>query len=818
MAKQEKTIEEKQKLLRSDTIVMAVIMAIIITYFTLNICAYQSDYPRAGIGEAVSGVFAEITKNPMYFFPITYNINLVIAADALILLYLFMSYTYNKLRVHHDVNTLKGSSKWADLHELVSRFADFEGKDYKKAYNNAILSENMLMSINQGKHFHALNTLILGATGSGKSRYYLKPNLLQMNCSYVVTDPSGGILLENGETLRRFGYNVKVFDLVQMGNCDSYNPLKYCHKESDIKKIVQAFIKNTDSSGGKGGGNKDPFWDDAMNAFMCACIGLLTTCPEGSDVPYGKIPEITGMTDSDGMALVFSPVFGTLCELTRMANKKWDAQSGVKLYDGVKLGDGKNNTANASELAAIFENLRAWEANRQGCSPEEMVKPYCLREWENFRIAPEKTSTTILMTTAVRLDPFNIEQVKNLTSSDTLDLDNFGAQRDVLFIITPTNDRTYNFLVSFLYTQLFDLLYVAGETKSAGSLDLKLPSGELLKHFTKEQVSNDKPEVDRKIEVLKNGLHVEKVEGGGMLDGVKTVKKKAFLGLGKPKKEKVKTKFFDGWYDIIDSDGELVSRRPTKELADAYVAAAKNAKAIPGNGKSVPTHVRFLMDEFPNLGEVPEFKEKLATMRKYEISCTVICQTITQLKGMYPDDYEVVDANCPQTIFLGGDENSNNEYISKKIGTATVKGWNDSVDNKKVNMSYQVESKELMRPEDLGRIPFSDEIVLIYGEDPVYDKKYDYPAHKNYKYTHDYACDLGLHNAVVYDRSVYAKLADAPLLIRVQQASAVPAAIPLTWEAFKNIFGATSDEEATESAERSAKRLSFENNSTAQAF
>jgi type IV secretory pathway TraG/TraD family ATPase VirD4 len=127
-------------------------------------------------------------------------------------------------------------------------------------------------------------------------------------------------------------------------------------------------------------------------------------------------------------------------------------------------------------------------------------------------------------------------------------------------------------------------------------------------------------------------------------------------------------------------------------LAESYVAAAKEAKTIPGNGKSVPTHVRFLMDEFPNLGEIPEFKEKLATMRKYEISCTVICQTITQLKGMYEKDYEVVDANCPQKVFLGGDENSNNEYLSKKIGTGTVKGWNDSVDSKKVNMSYNVVS------------------------------------------------------------------------------------------------------------------------------
>lgn len=761
MAGKEQTIKQKEKNLSQSTLLGGILLSIFLAYAMLMVQAYMYDNPRAGWGEAISGAMGKLASDPLYFWPITYDISATLGAVTIALLFTFLGYTYNKLRIHHDVNTLKGSAKWAELNELVEKYADFDGKHYKIAYNNAILSENFQMSINQGKHFHALNTLILGATGSGKSRYYLKPNLLQMNCSYVITDPSGGILQETGEALRRFGYKVRVFDLVQMGNCDTYNPLKYCHKESDIKKVVQAFIKNTNPDGGKGGGSKDPFWDDSMNAFMCADIAFLTTCPEGYDVPYAQIPEITG-------GVIYEPCFANLCELTRMANKKWDISSGIKPLPGVKLGDGKNNTANASELAMIFENLRAWECQRQECDPEEMTKPYCLREWENFRIAPEKTSTTILMTTAVRLDPFNIEQVRNLTSTDSLDLDNFGNSRDVLFVITPTNDRTYNFLVSFLYTQLFDILYQNGETKSAGSMDLKLPNGELVRHFSKEEV--DTGTYQAEIENIKDAS-IKRVEGGGILTGKKTVKKKTLFGT---KKTKVSVKFDDGWYDILAKNGELISRRPTKALAEEYIRELKNAKTIPGNGKSVPTHVRFLLDEFPNLGEIPEFKEKLATMRKYEISCTVICQSITQLKGMYPDDYEVVDANCPQTIFLGGDENSNNEYISKKIGMATLKGWNNSVDNKKVNMSYNIEQRELMRPEDLGRIPFSDEIVLVYGEDPIYDKKYDYPAHKNYKFTHDYACDLGLHSASVYDRSGY-KNETLGLLVHKAE---VPTAIP----------------------------------------
>lgn len=758
----EQTIEQKQKYLRKNMLISFLITAIVSIYLSLMITAYMYDNPHLSLAEALPKGLMNIAKSPLYLFPITYDITTTIAIVFFEGLFTLFSYTIRRMRVHHDINTLKGSAKWANIGELVRKYADFEGEHYKHSYYNAILSENFQMSVNQGKHYHALNTLILGATGSGKSRYFLKPNLLQMNCSYVITDPSGGILQECGEALRRFGYNVKVFDLVQMGNCDTYNPLKYCHRESDIKKVVQAFIKNTDPSGGKGGGSKDPFWDDSMSAFLCANIAFLTQKPEGYDKPYAQIPEITG-------GLIYEPCFANLCELTRMANNRYNPATGPKMLPGTKLGDGKNNTANASELAVIFENIRAWECKRQDCSEEELIKPYCLREWENFRIAPEKTSTTILMTTAVRLDPFNIEQVRKLTSNDTLNLDTFGNQRDALFVITPTNDRTYNFLVSFLYTQLFDILYKNGETKSAGSMDLKLPNGELVRHFPKEDVLTDDhlPIVEK----IKKATY-KKVEGKGILHGEKTVKIKKLF---KTTTKKVKVTFDDSWYDILDADGNLISRRPTKELADKYISDLKHAKLIPGNGKSVPTHVRFLLDEFPNLGEIPEFKEKLATMRKYEISCTVICQSITQLKGMYPDDYEVVDANCPQTIFLGGDENSNNEYISKKIGMATVRGINGSVDGKNsMSSSFNIEQKELMRPEDLGRMPFTDEIVLVYGEDPIYDKKYDYPAHKNYKYTHDYACDLGIHNGSVFDRSSYITAEVGVLVHKLETPLAIP--------------------------------------------
>ena len=784
----------------------------------MTIQQYSANHRRMDFSDKVSGAIAEMTKNPLYFLDFTlndgnrYDFGLTFSITFIAALLLFVMYEYEKNRLHNDPDTLKGSARWADRDYILEKYADFDTKksflkkgEYKHAYNNAIYSENIQISMDSRKHFHALNTLLIGTTGSGKSRYILKPNLLQMNTSYVITDPKGDILRQCGEALRRFGYQIKVFDLVNRGNCDTYNPLKYCKREDDIKKIVQAFMKNTDSSGGQGGGGKDPFWDDSMSAFLCACIGFLTTKPAGSDIPYGQIPEIVGKTDPEtGENLIFAPVFANLCEMTRMANKKWEPSSGIKLYDGVKLGDGKNNTANASELAAIFENLRVWEANRQGVEPDEMVKPYCLREWENFRIAPEKTSTTILMTTAVRLDPFNIEQVKDLTSYDTINLDEFGLQRDVLFVIIPTNDRTYNFLVAFLYTQLFDQIYFNCENNNVGTKNLILPNGELVKHFLKKDI--EAGIVDDAVKSIKNAKAI-KQKGGGILKG-KTKDSKG---------KTVSVEFDDGWYDIVADDGTLVTRRPDKKHADKYIEDLKNAKLKTASGIASPTHVRFLLDEFANIGEIPEFKEKLATMRGYEISCMVIVQSITQLKGMYEKDYEVIDANCPQTIFLGGDENTTNEYISKKLGNQTVRGSNNSVDAKKIGQNINVDQKPLMSPDEIGRMEYAKQLVIIYGEQPLMDVKYDYPKHKNYKYTYDYCEDIGVKGSI-YDRSHYDAYKNMPLMVRVEGASAVPSVDEFTEDAFKKIFGGRTTEEAMENASKSAARYSWEENSEATAF
>ena len=631
--------------------------------------------------------------------------------------------------------------------------------------------------------------MVLGTSGCGKTRFWLKPNLLQMNSSFVITDPKGEILDRCGEALRRNGYDVKAFDIKEKKDCSTYNPLMYCQREDDIKKIVEAFIKNTDKSGGKGAGNKDPFWDDAMNGFMCATIAFLTTKPEGSDVPYAQIPEITGGT-------CYAPCFSNLCEFTRMANAKWDPNCGIKILEGAQLGDGKNNTANASKMAAMFANLAAWEAKRQNCPIDNIEKPYTLREWENFKIAPEKTSTTILMTVAVRLDPFNIQQIRDLTTTDSLDLYNFAKKKSALFLIPDATDKTYNFLLAFLYTQLFNILYHFGEYEIDGSKSLRLKDGEFVKFFTKEEVANEE-ELKKAVEDIKKAKPVHQE-----LPGNKPVSKMD---------GKNRYTFSDEWYDIVSPSGELVTRRPTKAEADAFCEQLRHAQLKSGSTPALPIHVRMLIDEFPNIGQIPEYKEKLSTMRGYEISAVTICQTITQLKGMYPDDYEVIDANSPFVVFLGGDENSNNEYLSKKMGMSTVRNNNSSVDSKKVSTSYNVDGRELMRPEELGRLPYEQELVFTYGEQTVRDEKFPLQDHKNYKQTKDFAMDMGVTDKYNFDRSAFA-IGHAPIPYWKAIVKTVdPCFMPLNEDTFRRIFGASTTEEALEKCKKANENFGIEN-------
>ena len=820
--KKEISIAQRQKNFLRSIIGEGILLTAIFVFVGVIISTYHASYPREELDQVFIKAFTELFRDPAVFFPPAFNeyFALAMSLDLIAVLLLSVRYFYGRNRLHGDTSVQEGRTQWADEKEILEKYAEFadeKHRDFRNATNNAICSQNVYISLNTRKHFHALNMLILGATGSGKSRYYLKPNILQMNSSIVVTDPKGELLDSCGEMLRRNGYNVRVFDItaegMKKGTTNHYNPLKYCYTEADIRKILDAFMKNVNPDAAKKSGG-DPFWDEATRMFISACVGLLVQHPtNGDERPYGMIPEVMG-------GRRFKPCFANLCELNRMAQNKWRESGPIKLMDGVRLEPDKNAPQKGSEIGAIFENLRAYEAKIQAeknpdITPDTIEKPYCLREWENFWGTPEKTATTINTTTATKLDAFNIKEVKDITSDDDICLEEFGKGRDALFLIIPPTDKTYNFLVSFLYTQLFDLLYTFGSKLVPGSKSLYLEDGEIVKFFSEEEVEAG---IDEAVANIKNA-RIERNDGGGRHRG----KIKNAGG------ESVAVSIDDGWYDIIGADGKLVSRRQTKEAADKYLRDLKSAKLKDGRAPALPYHVRFLMDEFPNIGEVPEFKEKLATMRGYEISSTVICQSITQLKGMYPDDYEVIDGNCPFVIFLGGDENSTNEYLEKKMGSTTVVGADASGndDGKKItSMSYGVKKGALLRAEDFGRIDYSQEVVFIYGEMPIMDEKFDYPAHKNYKLTRDYAADAGT-GAVMFDRSVFCNHPPVEIIVGSVEVTSVPdihkidsisEILDILGKDTSQISESEEDEDIFETAFENAARYSLESESSASEF
>ena len=786
----ELSIVEKKKRLNKETLITGIVVSLIVFYFGMAFEKVDT-ITRGTFTEKIDEMISQMSTNPLFVFPINYSTGIAWMLTIIVAVIITIHYSYSYVRINSG-DEAKGKTFWADPFAITKKYAEkviVKGKllgrtRYDLAYNNVINSRNVYESLDTRHHFHALNTFIIGITGSGKTRYVLKPNILQMNSAFVCCDPKGSTASALGEPLRRFGYNVKIFDIFTKKNSNTYNPLKYCYREDDVRKLAMTFARTTDPSAGKATG-KDPFWDDAMTMLMCAEISLLKLIPDGLDKPYGQMTEIMGEQ-------IMAPCFSNIAELVRIANKKWSPSCGIPLLPGVKLGDGKNNTANASRLSAIFENVRAFEAQRQDCDPSEIQKPYCLQCWEGFCLAPEKTSTTVLMTAATKLNVFDIKEVRELTDTDTIELDKFGTQRDALFLIIPPQDKTYNFLTAFLYAQLFDILYRKCNESLAGTSDVYINDKEFVKHFSAEDVILERDK--NFMEAIKEGKVIaEKVD----VSGVHTFKK-----------NHNKIMVDDSYYEI-KVDGEYVTRRPDMALANKFVDDLK--KASLRNGAKVgfsplPIHFRFLQDEFPNTGQIEGYQEILSTVREYNISCTIICQTITQLKGMYEDTYEVVDGNCPQVIFLGGDENSTGEYLARKMGNTTKGVASNSInDGEKINKSINVDGGELMRPEEFGRIDPLDEILFIFGEMPIKDKKYDYPSHPNYKYTYDYIQDFDKNSDVYsFDRTTLGPIESAAKL-RVRKPRAIPTIHDFNMQSFKEVMGKFTKQEAFDQLETNYK-------------
>ena len=442
--------------------------------------------------------------------------------------------------------------------------------------NNVILTqtERLTMSSRPKNPAYARNknVLIIGGSGSGKTRFFVKPNLMQCvsdkyPCSFVVTDPKGSILVECGSLLQRSGYRIKVLNTINFKKSMNYNPLAYIHSEKDILKLVNCLILNTKGEGK----SNDPFWEKAETLLYTALIGYL----------HGVVPE-----EDRNFAML------------------------VSMINAMEVREDDEDFKNPVDL--MFEALEERE-------PEH----FAVRQYKKFKLAAGKTAKSILISCAARLAPFDIGELRELTAYDELELDTLGDRKTALFLIMSDTDSTFNFLISMIYTQLFNLL-------------------------------------------------CEKAD-------------------------------------------------------DVY-------------GGRLPVHVRCLIDECANIGQIPNLEKLMATIRSREISACLVLQTQSQLKAQYKDSADTICGNCDSVIFLGGKEKTTLKELSEALGRETIDTFNTGESRGREtsrSTNFQKLGKELMSVDELAVMDGRKCILQLRGVRPFLSDKYDITQHPNYKYLSD---------------------------------------------------------------------------------
>lgn len=469
-----------------------------------------------------------------------------------------------------------GSARWGTSKDIKS----FMHPDF---FQNMILAKDIGLTMGKPtkpKYARNKNCLVVGGSGSGKTRFVIKPNLMQMNCSYVVTDPKGTVLEEVGKMLNRGTkkegeekhfepYRIKVFNVIDFSKSMHYNPFRYIRSEKDILKFVTTLINNTRGDGEKAG---EDFWVKAERLLYLAYIGYI----------WYEAPEE-------------EQNFRTLLYMIN-ASRTSESDEGYK---------------NAIDL--IFEDLEA-------VNPDH----FAVRQYKKFKLAAGKTAKSILISCGARLAPFDIEAMLELTDYDELELELLGDRKTALFVIISDTDATFNFIVSIMYTQMFDLLCDRAYEKYGGSL---------------------------------------------------------------------------------------------------------------------PIHVRCLLDEFANIGQIPQFEKLIATLRSRGISVTIVLQAKSQLKAIYKDNADTIIGNCDSEIFLGGKEGSTLKEVSEMLGKETIDISNTS-DTRGTSRSYginnQKNGKELMSKDELAVMDGEDCIVQVRGVRPFKVKKFDIEKHPRYHLLSDY--------------------------------------------------------------------------------
>ena len=458
-----------------------------------------------------------------------------------------------------------GSARWGNAKDIKPFMAP-------KFADNIILTktERLMMSNRppDPKNARNKNVLVVGGSGSGKTRFWLKPNLLQCHSSYVVTDPKGSIVVECGNALLKNGYKLKILNTINFSKSMHYNPFAYVHSEKDILKLVTTLMTNTKGEGSGG----DPFWEKSERLLLTALIAYL----------HYEAPEE-------------EQNFATLLE---MLNTMQVLEDDEEYQNPVDL---------------LFEELAKKKPNS-----------FAGRQYKLYKLAAGKTAKSILISCGARLAPFDIQELRDLTMYDELQLDTLGDKKTALFLIMSDTDSTFNFLISMVYTQLFNLLCDKADDQYGGKL---------------------------------------------------------------------------------------------------------------------PVHVRCLIDECANIGQIPNLEKLVATIRSREISACLVLQARSQLKAIYKDNADTIVGNMDSQIFLGGSEPTTLKDLSEMLGKETIDAFNTS-DTRGNSPSYgttfQKMGHELLSRDELAVLDGGKCILQLRGVRPFLSDKYDLTQHPNYKLTSDY--------------------------------------------------------------------------------
>ena len=459
-----------------------------------------------------------------------------------------------------------GSARWGTAKDIAPYMDSvFE--------NNIILTETeFLMMMGRpkfAKYARNKNIIVIGGSGSGKTRFFAKPNLMQMHSSYVVTDPKGTLIIECGFMLVKNGYKIKVLNTINFKKSMHYNPFAYIRSEKDILKLVTVIIANTKGEGEK---SSEDFWVKAEKLLYTALIGYIY---------YECVEEEQN--------------FSTLLDMINASETREDDE----------------NFKNPVDL--MFEELE-----------KENPEHFAVRQYKKFKLAAGKTAKSILISCGARLAPFDIKELRELTMYDELEIDRLGEEKTALFVIISDTDDTFNFLAAIMYSQMFNLLC-----------------------------------------------------------------------------------------DKAD---------------DVY------------HGR-LPIHVRCILDEFANIGQIPKFEKLIATIRSREISASIILQSKSQLKAIYKDHADTITGNCDTTLFLGGSEKTTLKDMAELLGKETIDYYNTSDtrgSSPSYGVSYQKTGRELMSQDEIAVMDGEKCIMQLRGVRPFFSNKFDITKHKQYQYLSDY--------------------------------------------------------------------------------